>query len=81
MKMDIVTIFPGMFKGPIDESILKRAQEKNLVEIEVHDLRQWTKDKHKTVDDSPYGGGPGMVMMVEPVDRAIRSDDTTRKTI
>jgi len=73
MKMDIVTIFPGMFKGPIDESILKRAQEKNLVEIEVHDLRQWTKDKHKTVDDSPYGGGPGMVMMVEPVDRAIRS--------
>ena len=73
MKVDIVTIFPGMFKGPIDESILKRAQEKNLVEIEVHDLRQWTKDKHKTVDDSPYGGGPGMVMMVEPVDRAIRS--------
>ena len=73
MKVDIVTIFPGMFKGPIDESILKRAQEKNLVEIEVHDLRQWTKDKHKTVDDSPYGGGPGMVMMVEPVDKAIRS--------
>ena len=73
MKVDIVTIFPGMFKGPIDESILKRAQEKNLVEIEVNDLRKWVSDKHKSVDNSPYGGGPGMVMMVEPVDKAIRS--------
>lgn len=71
MKIDIVTIFPGMFKGPFEESILRRAQDKGLVEINIHDLRKWTTDKRGTVDDRPYGGGVGMVMMVEPIVKAI----------
>lgn len=60
-----------MFKGPFEESIIKRAQEKGLVEIKIYDLRNWAKDKHKTVDDRPYGGGVGMVLMVEPVYQAL----------
>jgi len=73
MKIDIVTIFPDMFKGPFDESIIRRAQDKLLVEIKIHDLRKWTNDKRGTVDDKPYGGGVGMVMMVEPIAEAIDS--------
>jgi len=73
MKIDILTLFPKMFQGPFDESIVKRAMDKNLVKIKIHDLRQWTKDKHKTVDDRPFGGGVGMVMMVEPVYYALRA--------
>ncbi len=72
MKIDILTLFPGMFKGPFDESIVKRAQEKGLVDIKIHNLRQWAKDKHKTVDDRPYGGGVGMVLMIEPIYHALR---------
>lgn len=71
MKIDIVTIFPDMFKGPFDESMIKRAQNKKLVEIKIHDLRKWSKDRHRTVDDKPYGGGPGMVMRVDVIERAI----------
>ena len=71
MKIDILTIFPKMFEGPFSESIVKRAQEKDLVEINIHELRKWTDDKRKTVDDTPYGGGSGMVMKVEPIYRAI----------
>lgn len=71
MKIDILTIFPEMFTGPFDESIIKRAQEKDLVEINIHNLRKWTKDKRGTVDDRPYGGGAGMVLMVEPIAEAI----------
>lgn len=71
MKIDILTLFPEMFNGPFSESILKRAQENNLVEIKVHNLRDWTTDKHHTVDDSPYGGGAGMVMRVDIVDKAL----------
>lgn len=71
MKIDVITIFPQMFRGPLDESILKRAQDKSLVNIHIHDLRQWAADKHKSVDNSPYGGGPGMVMMVEPLYKAV----------
>ncbi|HEC66294.1 MAG TPA: tRNA (guanosine(37)-N1)-methyltransferase TrmD, partial [bacterium] len=56
MKIDILTIFPKMFEGPFSESIVKRAQEKDLVEINIHELRKWTDDKRKTVDDTPYGG-------------------------
>jgi len=67
MKIDIITLFPEMFKGPFDTSMLKKAQDNKLVEIEIHDLRTWTKDKHKTVDDRPFGGGVGMVLKVEPV--------------
>jgi len=72
MKIDIITIFPEMFQGPFDESLIKRAQEKGLVEIRIHNLRKWTEDKHKTVDDRPYGGGPGMIMMIEPLDKALK---------
>lgn len=60
-----------MFAGPFEESIVKRAQEKGLVEIKIHNLRNWAKDKHNTVDDRPYGGGVGMVLMLEPIDRAL----------
>ncbi len=71
MHFDIITIFPGMFEGPFTESIVKRAVEKGLVSIEIHDLRQYTGNKHRTVDDYPYGGGAGMVMMIEPIFKCI----------
>jgi len=71
VKIDILTIFPQMFQGPFEESMVKRAKYKSLVEIEVHDLRRWTKDKHRSVDDRPYGGGAGMVMRVDVIDRAL----------
>lgn len=72
MKFDILTIFPESIKEYINTSILKIAQEKGLVEINVHNLRGWAKDKHHTTDDTPFGGGPGMVMKVEPVFEAIK---------
>jgi tRNA (guanine37-N1)-methyltransferase len=71
LKIDVFTLFPGMFVGPFDESILHRAQERGLVEIAVHDIRQWTADRHHTADDTPYGGGPGMVMMASPIVNAV----------
>lgn len=72
IKFDIITIFPETVKKYIDTGILKNAVKKELVEINVHDLRKWTKDKHKTVDDTPYGGGPGMIMKVEPIYEAVK---------
>ncbi len=72
LNFDIITIFPDMFKPVIGESILKRAQEKKKVAIKIHDLRDFTKDKHRKVDDRPFGGGPGMVMMPEPIFDAIK---------
>ncbi len=72
MKIDILTLFPDMFSGPFAESIVKKAQDKNLLKINIHNLRNWTKDKHKTVDDRPYGGGKGMVLMIEPVFLALQ---------
>jgi len=80
MKIEILTLFPEMFKGPFDESIVKRAIDKKLVEINIYNLRKWTKDKHRTVDDRPFGGGAGMVMMVEPIDRALRDLKTKAKS-
>lgn len=71
MKIDVLTIFPKMFVGPISESLIGKAQEKGLLEINIHDLRDWANDKHKSVDDRPFGGGPGMVMRVDVVDRAL----------
>lgn len=71
MKIDILTLFPEMFIGPFDHSIVKRAQEKGKVGIKLHPLRQWTKDRHKTVDDRPFGGGVGLVLMVEPIFKAL----------
>ncbi len=73
MTFHIVTIFPNIFDSYINESILKRAQKNNIIKIKIHNLRDWTKDKHKTVDDTPYGGGPGMVMKVEPIYQAIKA--------
>jgi tRNA (guanine37-N1)-methyltransferase len=71
MHIDILTIFPDMFIGPLSESIIKRAMDKKLATITIHDLRQWATDRHHTTDDRPYGGGPGMVMLIEPIDHAI----------
>ncbi|MDO8505957.1 MAG: hypothetical protein Q7S48_05305, partial [bacterium] len=73
MHFDVLTIFPEMFSGYFGESIIKRAQEKKVLKISVHDLRKWATDKHHKVDDKPYGGGPGMVFKVEPIARALRA--------
>jgi tRNA (guanine37-N1)-methyltransferase len=70
--IDIITLFPGMFESVLGESILKRAQAKGLLRIKIHNLRDWTSDSHRTADDKPFGGGPGMVMKVEPVYRALK---------
>lgn len=72
MIIDILSLFPGYFTGPFDESIIKRAKEKGLVEIRLTDIRDFADNKHKKVDDRPYGGGPGMVMMPGPATSAIR---------
>lgn len=71
MRIDIITLFPEMFAGPFDKSIVKRAQDAGKVEIKIHDLRNWGLGERRTVDDTTYGGGVGMVLMVEPVDNAI----------
>ncbi|TSK04266.1 MAG: tRNA (guanosine(37)-N1)-methyltransferase TrmD [Geobacter sp.] len=73
MKFDILTLFPAMFEGPMTESILKRASDKGLIEVGLHNIRDWAFDKHATADDSPYGGGAGMVMKVEPIAGAIEA--------
>ncbi len=73
MHFDIFTLFPGMFEGPFSESILKRAQEKGLLSIDLHNIRDVTTDRHHIVDDYPYGGGAGMVMKPEPIFTAVES--------
>ncbi|MBI4981794.1 MAG: tRNA (guanosine(37)-N1)-methyltransferase TrmD [Candidatus Omnitrophica bacterium] len=73
MRIDIITIFPKMFSAVLDESIVKRAQAKGKVKINVYDLRDYTADKHRKVDDRPFGGGSGMVICAEPVFRAVKS--------
>ncbi len=78
MRIDILTIFPGMFDGPFSHSIIRRAKEKKLVEIHLHDIRDHATDKHRRVDDYPFGGGAGMVMMIEPIERCIASLQTKR---
>ena len=72
LEIDILTIFPDMFKGPFSESILKKAQEKGLIKINLIDLRDFATDKHKTVDDYSYGGGPGMVLKPQPIWDAVK---------
>lgn len=79
MRIDIITVLPQMFSGIIDTSILKRAQDKNLAEIVIHNLRDYTTDKHRKVDDYPFGGEAGMVMMIEPIDNAISALKKERK--
>ncbi|HTV60934.1 MAG TPA: tRNA (guanosine(37)-N1)-methyltransferase TrmD [Verrucomicrobiae bacterium] len=73
MKIDVLTLFPAMFAGPLDESIIKRARKNGLLDLNIHDLRDWTHDRHKTVDDRPFGGGPGMLMKPEPIFEAVES--------
>jgi len=72
IKFDVITIFPDIFKSYINESLISRAQKKKFIKINLHDLRNWTKDRHKTVDDRPFGGGLGMVLKVEPIYRAVK---------
>jgi tRNA (guanine37-N1)-methyltransferase len=71
MRVDILTLFPAICEGPLGESILKRAREKGLIDIRIHNLRQWAAGKHSITDDSPYGGGQGMVMKCEPIFAAV----------
>lgn len=71
MDIDVLTLFPRIFEGPFDESILKRAQERGLARVAVHNLRDFTHDRHHVVDDRPYGGGPGMLMKPEPIFEAV----------
>ncbi len=73
MKIDVLTLFPAMFAGPLDESIIKRARDAGLLDLKIHNLRDWTHDRHRTVDDKPFGGGPGMLLKPEPLFEAVES--------
>jgi tRNA (guanine37-N1)-methyltransferase len=73
MKVDVLTLFPEMFAGPLDVSMVQRARNAGLLELSIHNLRDWTHDRHKTVDDKPFGGGPGMVLKPEPLFEAIEA--------
>ena len=73
MKIDVLTLFPALFAGPLEVSIVQRARTAGLLDLRVHDLRDWTHDRHKTVDDRPFGGGPGMVLKPEPLFEAIEA--------
>jgi tRNA (guanine37-N1)-methyltransferase len=73
MKIDVLTLFPAMFAGPLDESIIKRAREAGLLDLAIHNLRNYAHDRHKTVDDRPFGGGPGMLLKPEPIFEAVET--------
>src|SRR5437867_1504224 len=73
MKIDVLTLFPEMFAGPLDVSIIQRARAAGLLDLGIHNLRDYTHDRHKTVDDKPFGGGPGMVLKPEPIFEAVES--------
>jgi len=85
LTFDIITIFPNIFDSYLKESFIKKAQEKKLIKINIHNLRNWASDKHKSVDDRPFGGGLGMVLKVEPIFKAVKdlkkSSDKKTKTI
>jgi tRNA (guanine37-N1)-methyltransferase len=80
MKIDVLTLFPAMFAGPLDESIIKRARAEKLLDLAIHNLRDYTHDRHRTVDDKPFGGGPGMLLKPEPIFEAVENlaRDNTR---
>lgn len=85
MKIDILTLFPEICRAPLSESIMKRAQENGIIDLRIHNLRDWTKDKHHIVDDAPFGGGQGMVMKPEPIFAAVedlrnRTSDAGQRT-
>lgn len=73
MRFDVLTLFPGMFRGPLEESILKRAQERGIISIHIYNIRDYAADRHRTTDDTPYGGGGGMVMKPEPIFAAVEA--------
>ncbi len=73
MKIDVLTLFPAMFAGPLDESIIKRAREAGRLDLAIHNLRDYAHDRYKTVDDRPFGGGPGMLLKPEPIFEAVES--------
>src|SRR3954470_10181187 len=73
MKVDVLTLFPAMFAGPLDESIVQRARKTGALELAIYNLRDYTHDRHKTVDDRPFGGGPGMLLKPEPIFEAVES--------
>jgi tRNA (guanine37-N1)-methyltransferase len=74
LRFDLFTLFPGIFAGPLDESILRRARDRGIVQIDIHDIRNWAVDRHRTVDDTTYGGGAGMVMMAPPIVSAVEAN-------
>jgi tRNA (guanine37-N1)-methyltransferase len=79
LKFDVITIFPKIFDSYLKESFIKKAQKKRLIKINVHNLRDWAKNRHKTVDDRPYGGGLGMVLKVEPIYKAVKDVKKQKK--
>lgn len=81
MKIDVLTLFPGMFAGPLDESIVARARRTGLLQVVIHNLRDYTHDRHKTVDDRPFGGGPGMLLKPEPIFEAVEKLATQRTRV
>src|SRR5256886_4349276 len=80
MKIDILTLFPDICSAPLSESIMKRAQENGIVDLRIHNLRDWTTDKHHIVDDAPFGGGQGMVMKPEPIFAAVEDLQDRKST-
>src|SRR5207302_9571213 len=80
MEIDVRTLFPAMFAGPLDERIIKRAREAGRLDLKIHNLRDYAHDRHKTVDDRPFGGGPGMLLKPEPIFEAVEAlaNDQTR---
>ncbi len=81
MRVDVLTLFPSMFDGPLDESIIKRARDADLLDLKITDIRDFARDAHKTVDDRPFGGGPGMVLKPGPVFEAVESVKTDRSRV
>jgi tRNA (guanine37-N1)-methyltransferase len=81
MRFDILSLFPEYFRGPLDESLIKRAVENKILEIHQVDIRNFAENRHRRVDDRPYGGGPGMVLMPEPVVKAVRSVKTPKSKV
>ena len=81
MKIDVLTLFPAMFAGPLDESIIQRARDTGTLELKIYNLRDYTHDRHKTVDDRPFGGGPGMLLKPEPIFEAVESLATEKTRV